>query len=248
MKIINPNLIEKSKIDNKKYACQTVDYAISKMVKIKSEYIQYSTADHVGTLLPVYMHPLVSAVHNAYSKHLPLILTPDCIWYCISSAVAIYINKNSEELRHNFVNHEGKKRIEVIRDDFVLGAKNPWNEVVDEFTEKIKENTNNNIVDILQADFTTTNKVSRVVSQIVIMDAMQKYFEYYMETQCGIPEIRLNGEKNDWERVKNRSNKLINILPEFKEWLVGLNEILDHFINAFDDKIDKEFWNSIYKR
>ena len=69
-----------------------------------------------------------------------------------------------------------------------------------------------------------------------------------METQCGIPEIRLNGEKNDWERVKNRSNKLINILPEFKEWLVGLNEILDHFINAFDDKIDKEFWNSIYKR
>ena len=248
MKIINPNSIEKSKIDHQKYVNLSLDDAFCNMVRIKSEYIQYTTADHEGNLLPSHMHPLVSAIHWAYTKHLPLILTPDCIWYCISSAVAIYINKNSEELRYAFVNHEGKERIKVRRDDFVFGAKNPWYEVVDEFTEKIKEKTKNNIVDLLQADFTTTNKVSRVVSQIVIMDAMQKYFEYWCSTSCGIPEIRLSGEKNDWERIKSRANDLVNILPEFKDWLVGLNEILDHFIMAYDDKIDKDFWDSIYKR
>ena len=246
MKIINPNKIEKAKIrSNHEY--QSPEDAISKMVKVKKEYIQYSTADHVGDVLKGSMHPLAQAVHTAYAEHLPLILTPDSIWYCISSAVATYINKYSEEVRSTFVNHEGKKRIEVVRNDFVLGAKNPWNEVIDEFTEKIKENTNNNIVEKLQADFSTTNKVSRVVSQIVIMDAMQQYFEYYCSTCCGIPEIRLIGEKNDWERIKSRANEFGNVLPKFKEWLVGLNEILDHFINSFDDKIDNVFWNEIYK-
>lgn len=247
MKIINPNSIEKSIIDSKKCTYQTVDEAISQMVNIKTEYIQYSTAEHAGNLLRTHMHPLVSAIHTAYCQHLPLVLTPDSIWYCISSAVAIYINKTSEEVRYTFVNHEGKERIKVRRDEFVFGRKNPWNEVVDEFTEKIKQKTKNNIVDLLQSDFTTTNKISHVVSQIVIMDAMQKYFEYYCVTLCGIPEIRLSGEKNDWERIKSRANELVKILPEFKEWAVGLNEILDNFINTFDDKIDKDFWNSIYK-
>ena len=44
------------------------------------------------------MHPLMQAVHLAFYDHLPLILTPDIIWYCISSAVGIHINKNAEEL------------------------------------------------------------------------------------------------------------------------------------------------------
>jgi hypothetical protein len=248
MKIINPNSIEKSKIDCTKCSFQTVNDAISQMVRINSEYIQYSTADHEGNFLETYMHPLVSAVHEAYCQHLPLVLTPDCIWYCIASAVAIYINKNSEEVRNNFFNHADNEKIEMRRDSFVLSSTNPWNEMVDEFTEKIKEKTQNNIVDVLQPDFTTTNEVTRVVSQIVIMDSMEMSFEFYSKSMCGIPEIRLSGEKNDWECIKKRANELVKILPEFQEWIVGLNEILDHFINAFDDKIDKDFWDSIYKR
>ena len=54
------------------------------------------------------MHPFIQAMHIAFS-HLPLILTPDIIWYCISNAAAICINKYSEELRKTFVDHDEKK-------------------------------------------------------------------------------------------------------------------------------------------
>lgn len=38
------------------------------------------------------------------------------------------------------------------------------------------------------------------------------------------------------------------MIPDLKEWIDGsLNEILDHFIGVFDDEIDKDFWNQIYK-
>ena len=102
------------------------------------------------------------------------------------------------------------------------------------------------MIGLLQADFTTTTKVSRLVSQIVIMDSMQNYFKLVVKGGCGIPEIRLNGDKHDWIKLKAKANKLVEIIPEFKEWIVNLNEILDQFINVYDNKIDNFFWKSIY--
>ena len=147
---------------------------------------------------------MIEAVPLAYVLHLPLILTPDIIWYCISSATATHINLNSEELRNKFVDHKGKKKIEIRRNDFVFGCKtNPWHEVIDEFTQKINAMTKNGIADKLVANFSTTTKESRVVSEIVLMDAMQKYFEYELDSECGIPEIRITGEKEDWMNLKS---------------------------------------------
>lgn len=135
------------------------------------------------------------------------------------------------------------------RDDFVLGnLRNPWNEVIDEFCIKIGELTKNEVADTIQANFSTTTKDARVVSQIVLMDAMQKYFDYRFYTLCGIPEIRVSGTRDDWVNVSAKTKKLVSIIPELQKWLnAGLSLILDNFIKIFDDQIDKEFWNSIYK-
>ena len=169
--------------------------AISDLIQIDEKYIQYIKTENFPNiedckLIKGETHPLIEAIHMAYVHHLPLILTPDVIWYCISSATATHINLNSEELRNKFVDHEGKKTIQIRRDDFVFGSKtNPWHEVIDEFTQKINAMTKNGIADKLVANFSTTTKESRVVSQIVLMDAMQKYFDYDMCSYCGIPEI-----------------------------------------------------------
>ena len=65
---------------------------------------------------------------------------------------------------------------------------------------------------------------------------------------CGIPEIRLTGNKEDWVNVKRKTNEILKLIPDLKLWIDdNLNEILDHFIGAFDNKIDKSFWNQIYK-
>ncbi len=155
---------------------------------IPSEVVKHVSVENNGTIfldthrengfVEGSMNPLVQATHVAFFDHLPLVLTPDIIWHCISNAVSIYIHESGDEiLRKTLIDHENKKEILVERLDFVLGEFNPWNEVVEEFSAKIKENTKQNIVELMRADFTTSSKISRVVSQIVIMDTTEKSFK-----------------------------------------------------------------------
>ena len=248
MQIIKPNNITIGELNTNYNKYVTAEQVISNALNIGNDQIQFAKIERDGNLLPATdMNPFMQAVHLAYSFHLPLIITPDIIWYLISSGVAIHINKNAEQLRDKFVSHQGKEVIRIRRDDFRLNAKNPWHEVIDEFSIKIGEKTKNDIAEIIVANFTTTTKDSRVVSQIVLMDAMQSYFDYRVMTMCGIPEIRLKGEKHDWENLKSKSKKLIGLIPELNLWMKSLDEILNNFINVFDNKIDNTFWNRIYK-
>lgn len=139
--------------------------------------------------------------------------------------------------------------IKVRRDDFRLGElSNPWHEVIDEFCMKIGDLTKADVADTIQANFSTTSKDARVVSQIVLMDAMQKYFEYRFSTLCGIPEIRVTGTRDDWVNVSEKTKKIVAIIPELKRWLdAGLSEILENFIKIFDGQENKTFWDQIYK-
>jgi len=246
MKIIKPNKIKIGKPD-KNDTIDPID-SIANFLRIKKEYIQYVKAEKSGVFIDCQMHPLIDAAHTAFSFHLPLVLSPDIIWYCITCAAATHIKENAEELRKTFVDHEGKKKLSVRRDDFLLGSQsNPWNEVIGEFCEKIADNTKGEIADKVTSDFSTTSDVSKVVSQIVLMDSMQKYFSFYFSTMCGIPEIRLDGEKSDWKELQKKSRDLIQLIPGLEFWLKTLDEITQQFVDAFDDKIDKDFWNSLYK-
>ena len=248
MKIIKPNDIKIESLP--KWETTHVLGAIKDFVEIDEKYIQYVKCERDEKVLKCYMHPFVQAVHIAYAHHVPLTITPDLIFYLISSAISLHINQNSEELRKVFVSHEGKKKLELRRDDLKFNDKtNPWHEVIDDFSAQIEKNTNNNVVDLLAANFSTTSKDARVVSQMVLMESMQKYFEYGIQTCCGIPEIRITGNKQDWENIQNKANGILKLIPDLKPWINGsLKEILDHFIGVFDDKIDKSFWNEIYKR
>jgi hypothetical protein len=63
-----------------------------------------------------------------------------------------------------------------------------------------------------------------------------------------VPEIRVSGTREDWLAVEVKTKKIVSLIPELSKWMDnGLNEILQQFINIFDEKIDKAFWNVIYK-
>jgi hypothetical protein len=52
------------------------------------------------------------------------------------------------------------------------------------------------------------------------MDAMQKYFDYYMCSYCGgIPEIRITGEKEDRMNLKSKANQIAELIPNFSFWI-----------------------------
>ena len=173
----------------------TVDEILKNILKINdtimnvSDIIKFTQIEDESKfgkeMISMEMHPYIQAIHLAYSNHLPVILTPDMIWYLIATGTSIHIRKNAEKLRSKFVNHEGQKEIVVRRDYFVFNGINPWNEVIEEFSEKIELNSKLETNKLFKSNFSTTSQESQVVSQIVLMDAMEKYFSFTFVTLCG---------------------------------------------------------------
>ena len=192
------------------------------------------------------MNPLIAAIHIAFDKHVPVIITPDIIWNTIMQGISKHINENSEEFRHIFVTHKDKKTLEIKRDDFRTGnTTNKWQEVTKEFITKIIENCHcDSLNKAIKLRFTTTTSVQDAVHDMTFMDAVKSYFEYKMYTMCGIPYIDIQGTVDDWKNIKNSLNVLDEL--DLTSWKLKLHNILDHFIEVYDDVNDKKFWNSIY--
>src|SRR5882672_8372400 len=54
-------------------------------------------------------NPLVEAIHLAFSRHLPLTLSPDAIWLTIVQGFSHHVNQFSEALRGRLVTHQGQR-------------------------------------------------------------------------------------------------------------------------------------------
>ena len=158
-------------------------------------------------------HGLFSAVSYAYDKHIGLELHPDHFKLLILQGFAIHVNENAEALRGLFVAHEGKKKIEIMRDDFVKGSpNNPWTEVFDQFASKISNDLNDKeLVGLVQGPLSTSTPTTVASFNVSLMDAMQQYFEYKMYTKCGIPFVELKGTSNDWQSLIT----LVNCIEKF---------------------------------
>jgi hypothetical protein len=195
----------------------------------------------------------IDAITTAFDKHYPLLLKPDHFWLMVVQGVAIHTNKHAEQLRSNWVTHEGKKTLVVQCDNFVLGAANDWAGVVAEFEKQIRANTVAGAVDMLTPSFSTTTLNETVAAQVAVMDVLQHYFDYCMTTICGFPEITLAGIKEDWQQLAARSVNLVKAkcLPELaKVWAPALESVYERILATFDcdGKVDVAFWQSLCKR
>jgi len=216
--------------------------------KEKVEACDYSAHEAaVRTSLMKGLHDFVAMLNIAYDWHLPIILSPDDIWLLITQGLAAHIDQNAEKLRHRFVEHEGKKLIEIRRDDFERGSPdNDWPGVFKAFREQICRYIGQENLELIEADFSTTGAVERAASSITLMDAMQNYFAYRVTTLCGFPKITIDGKKSDWELIRSRVQKFTDL--GLDEWLEYLVPVLDEFVNVFDDGApNTSFWQDLYK-
>jgi hypothetical protein len=211
----------------------------------RSRSVEACARYHGKLIAGVPFHPVVAAAHRAFMDHRPLCLSPDIIWLMICQGVANHINANAEELRPRIVSHQGKLTIHVRRDDFVKGSpENPWADAIEEFTGKVREHIGS-ALDLFQPSFTTTGPVERAAAGIVLLDAMQSYFAYDMETLCGIPAITLEGTPEDWQAIADRADQFAFLDLEW--WLEPLRGVLRQFVAAAQGNVDRSFWTSIYK-
>lgn len=195
------------------------------------------------------VNPLALAVDRAFAEHRPLVLGPDAVWLCLAQSLATHIELNAEELRPRLVRHRGQLDLEVRRDDFLPGdPNNDWPGAVDALAAMIKGHIGGR-ADLFVADFSTTTAIERTASQIALMGGMRNYFRYGVATLCGIPEITLLGTPEDWASIRRR----VAVFTELD--LAGWAEALDPVLAKIEetaratspDRVDREFWRSMYK-
>ncbi len=63
---------------------------------------------HGQLVAHVRSHPLIAALHAAFSLHHPLCLSPDIIWLTLTQGLAHHVHAHAEELRHQFVKYLDK--------------------------------------------------------------------------------------------------------------------------------------------
>jgi len=187
---------------------------------------------------------LAEAVHQAFYKHYPLILSPDIIWLAIAQGFANHVNQDPEKVRKHFVDFKGKETITISRPEFVKGSPlNDWPSVFPEFAQAIGGFIGKDAVEMVTCNFSTSGPTERIVSQITLMDTVQHYFEYEMVCGCGIPSIGLRGTNEDWKSIRAKAEKLQRFGLEW--WLKELLPVLDQFVNAAQGKQDTKFWRAI---
>ena len=194
----------------------------------------------------VKFHPFIAALHQAFNDHRPLSLSPDMMWLLIAQGLAEYIKSHAEELRSHFVKHQDKVKIIVICDEFIKGnPHNDWTKVFTEFSTSIRQHIGSANHDLLVPTFSTTGVVEKAASEIVLLDAMQSYFESEVDTLCGIPQIQLEGTIADWQQLLARTEQIDRFQLEW--WVDALIPILEQFILTAQGKPDRDFWRSMYK-
>jgi len=188
------------------------------------------------------LHGFVQALHIAFANHITLSIKPDDIYHIMLEVISSIVNENPEKYRKNLVTFEGKVELKVIRNQFQRNIiLNDWESCFPEFREKISEfskiNTN--------LEFSSSTNIDTLISSVLIMDTFKEYFEYSVCTLCGIPTIKIIGSLEDWKRLKKFAEDTLHIFSE--NYSKNMINILNKFIDSFNDIHDIPFWNSIYK-
>lgn len=188
---------------------------------------------------------LIRAMIIAYNHHLPLVLSPDDIWYQIMHAFTIHVNRNSTKLRDKIVNHADKMNLEVEFDidnwdNFYVSES-----FINTIAELIDENTKDNLVDLVNPTFTTSTPITNICNKICLMDMVQSYFEYtFSGLCCGIPSVTLLGTLDDWQKIRTLVDKLANYGLE--HWLDDIRYVADEFIKTYKGEPVDQFWGKIF--
>ena len=122
----------------------------------------------------------------------------------------------------------------------------------DQFSRAIRESIKTpGYVDKMEANFSTTSSDQLIASQIMLMSSLQKYFDYRCATECGIPGVEMEGTKEDWQKLIDKTDNLKNLLQPIMteiglgEWFESTKFMLEKLLETFEGNPDVEWWSHI---
>jgi hypothetical protein len=159
--------------------------------------------------------------------------------------VVHHICANDREVADRIGLPPTRAALEVRRDDFVKGSpENPWAEVFEELAALARAHVGAT-GDMFVAEFSTTGPVERAVQDSLLLGALQPFCSYTLRSLCGIPSLTLEGTADDWRRLAAGVRRFAALGLEW--WVTLLTPLLEEFAAAAEGRVEKEFWQSIYK-
>ena len=207
----------------------------------------FTDAGATETLIP-YNNGFVHGILRAFNQDLHLVLKPDDVWIAILCQFSRYVNAHAEELRGLFVDHEGQKKLVVDLRPAGLSQAD-IEQMADAFSAKIHESIlDEELQRWMLPSFSTSTPLDRAVGSMIMMGAMQHYFEYVVLIGCGFPSVTLLGEREDWFDLIARAQRLPRYGPEAADWSRILIPVLWRMVQSFDEPSSDatiEFWNRV---
>jgi hypothetical protein len=178
---------------------------------------------------------------QAWGEHLHLEIRPEEVWFTILTQMNFYMEANAEAVRHLFVKHEGQEVIYV--------EDTTWTKVLFRFKDEIQAKVMTPwLKDWIVPGFSTSTEDDVMTANILMMGLMKAYFSYEGGIICGLPSVTLLGEKEDWEKLLAKLDRLAEFGAEPEVYKTRLTPILKRFVKSFDEPDSEEirqFWSQI---
>lgn len=186
----------------------------------------------------------VRSVVHAYNKHHKLTIRPDDVWMAIAVQFSCFVNGNSEELRSIFVNHTGKKELEVK----TIGTLRTvdYGDLSKQMVGLLRANVKDTeLCNWILPAFSTTTDNDVIAGSVVLMASMKQYFDYKFSIECGIPEVTLLGTPDDWDKIHGRVHALRKYGVECSLWADMLEKVTTNLCRTARGDVPLDFWQKI---
>lgn len=201
----------------------------------------------------------IAAANEAFNRHCAFVLSPAQLYLLILQQVSGHVGANSKELKSQFLNTtamtkagSSDEKIDLFVEIPLCPSKDNWMEAIQQMQTQIRENTIPDVYNLFSIDhFECSTLSEQIAGHITLMNTCKNYFSYYFMTLCGIPYFLLEGSKEDWLLLQQKTVELLShkILPRLRDfWLPALTVVLEKIIAAYDGERDVDFWNCFYKR
>jgi len=110
--------------------------------------------------------------------------------------------------------------------------------------------TDSRIRNAIHPELSTMNRVDHLAYSGILLGAAREFFEYTWGTLCGIPQITVQGTRQDWMKVGDLATGLgsLHEHPELSGFCNYAREVvLESIIGLYDGKEDVGFWASLVK-
>lgn len=191
----------------------------------------------------------VQAVHGAFAEHVPFSLSPEVAWYLIAHEVSVHIRQNAERYRGHFTTSITREDIIVRDDSLVYGSlRNRWDHTIRALYDTLQAHIPKATIDLMLPKLSTSSFESETALFVVILDMAANYYQFGVETLCGIPAIRVEGEAADWREIVSHAEQLQGEFDGLRPYFADLLPVLREVAGTVDgNEPDPDFWNSIYK-